>query len=343
MPNLIEVQKASYDQFLLVKEPAGRPARRGPAGRVQVGVPDLGLLQHRAARIRRLRIRAAEIRRRRVPPARHDLRRAAQGEAAPDRVRYRRGDRRPLRQGHQGAGRLHGRHPAHDQQRHVHRQRHRARHRLADAPLARRVLRPRQGQDPLLGQAPVRRPHHPLSRLLARHRVRRQGHRLCAHRPAPQDSGDVAAAMRSAWTARRSSTPSTSRSPYKRQKDGWRVPFDANRLRGYKAVNDLVDADTGKVVVEAGKKITVRQARQLAEKGLKALRMTDEELIGHYIAEDLVNAEDRRDLRRGRRRDHREDAQGAQRGGLQGNPDPRHRPRQRRRLHPQHAARSTRT
>src|ERR1700692_3477442 len=76
---------------------------------------------------------------------------------------------------------------------------------------------------------------------------------------------------------------------YKRAKDGWRVPFDANRLRGYKAVNDLVDADTGKVVLEAGKKLSVRQARQLAEKGLKALRMTDEELIGHYIAEDLVN------------------------------------------------------
>jgi DNA-directed RNA polymerase subunit beta len=77
---------------------------------------------------------------------------------------------------------------------------------------------------------------------------------------------------------------------YKRHKDGWRVPFDANRFRGYKAVNDLVDADSGKVVLEAGKKLTVRQARQLAEKGLKALRMTDQELIGHYIAEDQVNA-----------------------------------------------------
>ena len=76
---------------------------------------------------------------------------------------------------------------------------------------------------------------------------------------------------------------------YKRAKDGWRVPFDANRLRGYKAINDLVDADTGKVVLEAGKKLTVRQARQLAEKGLKALRLSDEELIGQYIAEDLVN------------------------------------------------------
>jgi len=76
---------------------------------------------------------------------------------------------------------------------------------------------------------------------------------------------------------------------YKRQKDGWRVPFDANRFRGYKAISDLVDADSGKVVVEAGHKLTVRQARQLAEKGLKALRVTDEELVGHYIGEDLVN------------------------------------------------------
>lgn len=76
---------------------------------------------------------------------------------------------------------------------------------------------------------------------------------------------------------------------YKRQKDGWRVPFDANRFRGYKAINDLVDADSGRVVLEAGKKLTVRQARQLGEKGLKALRMTDQELVGHYIAEDLVN------------------------------------------------------
>jgi DNA-directed RNA polymerase subunit beta len=76
---------------------------------------------------------------------------------------------------------------------------------------------------------------------------------------------------------------------YKRQKDGWRVPFDANRFRGYKAINDLVDADSGKTVLEAGKKLTVRHARQLAEKGLRALRMTDQELIGRYIAEDLVN------------------------------------------------------
>lgn len=76
---------------------------------------------------------------------------------------------------------------------------------------------------------------------------------------------------------------------YKRTKDGWRVPFDAARFRGYTTINDLIDADTGKVVLEAGKKLTVRSARQLQEKGLKALRMSDEELVTNYLAEDLVN------------------------------------------------------
>jgi DNA-directed RNA polymerase subunit beta len=76
---------------------------------------------------------------------------------------------------------------------------------------------------------------------------------------------------------------------YKRGKEGWRVPFSADRFRGYSTINDLIDADTGKVVLEAGKKLTVRSARQLQEKGLKALRMSDEELVGNYLAEDLVN------------------------------------------------------
>src|SRR5882724_9840086 len=76
---------------------------------------------------------------------------------------------------------------------------------------------------------------------------------------------------------------------YKRAKDGWRVPFDANRFRGYSTINDLIDADSGKVVLEAGKKLTVRGARQMQEKGLKALRLSDEELVGNYLAEDLVN------------------------------------------------------
>ncbi|MEP9351091.1 DNA-directed RNA polymerase subunit beta [Xanthobacter sp. KR7-225] len=77
---------------------------------------------------------------------------------------------------------------------------------------------------------------------------------------------------------------------FSRAKDGWRMPFDPKRMKGYKAVSDLIDADTGEVVVEAGKKLTVRTARQLAEKGLKALKISDEEMVGQYIAEDLVDA-----------------------------------------------------
>ena len=42
---------------------------------------------------------------------------------------------------------------------------------------------------------------------------------------------------------------------YKRTKNGWRLPFDANRMRGFKAVNDLIDADSGEVVLEAGQQV----------------------------------------------------------------------------------------
>src|ERR1700684_355396 len=77
---------------------------------------------------------------------------------------------------------------------------------------------------------------------------------------------------------------------YNHLKDGgWRVPFDAERMRGVKASVDLVNADTGEVAIESGRKLTVRAARQLAEKGLKALRASDGDLYGQYIAEDLYN------------------------------------------------------
>lgn len=78
---------------------------------------------------------------------------------------------------------------------------------------------------------------------------------------------------------------------YQRDGDHWRIPFSADRFRGLKAVTDMIDADTGEIVVEAGKKITVRQARQLAEKGLKAIKATQDDLYGSYLAEDTVNFE----------------------------------------------------
>ncbi len=76
---------------------------------------------------------------------------------------------------------------------------------------------------------------------------------------------------------------------YKRAKDAWRVPFNPDRMKGMKAVNDLIDADSGQVVLEAGKKLTQRSARMIAEKGTKALLATDEDLYGQYIGEDLAS------------------------------------------------------
>ncbi|MEP0655929.1 MAG: DNA-directed RNA polymerase subunit beta [Nitratireductor sp.] len=77
---------------------------------------------------------------------------------------------------------------------------------------------------------------------------------------------------------------------YKRSKDGsWRMPFDGTRLKGTKASFDLVDADSGEVVIESGRKITARTIKQLAEKGVEALKITDEDLHGQYIAEDIVD------------------------------------------------------
>ncbi|PHP64676.1 DNA-directed RNA polymerase subunit beta [Zhengella mangrovi] len=74
-----------------------------------------------------------------------------------------------------------------------------------------------------------------------------------------------------------------------RDGDNWRIPYSVERYKGLKAVTDVVDADTGEVVVEAGKKITARQAKQLAEKGLKAVKATEDDLFGSYLAEDIVN------------------------------------------------------
>ncbi len=78
---------------------------------------------------------------------------------------------------------------------------------------------------------------------------------------------------------------------YKRDKEGWRLPFDADRMRGFKAVYDLVDANSGEVVLRGRPQVHRRAARKAAEKGVKALRMTDEDLYGHYLAGDMINLE----------------------------------------------------
>ncbi|MGB8275158.1 MAG: DNA-directed RNA polymerase subunit beta [Alphaproteobacteria bacterium] len=76
---------------------------------------------------------------------------------------------------------------------------------------------------------------------------------------------------------------------YAMTKKGWKMPFNPERLRGVKLVTDLVNAKNGKVVAEAGTKITPRLARKLADEGLKEQLVPAEEIIGRYAAVDLIN------------------------------------------------------
>ena len=76
---------------------------------------------------------------------------------------------------------------------------------------------------------------------------------------------------------------------YDAKKGGWRTPFDPERLRGLRAVRDLFNAKNGGVVVKAGEKITPRRTRKLIEDGVKELLVTDEDLAGRYIAIDMVD------------------------------------------------------
>ena len=74
-----------------------------------------------------------------------------------------------------------------------------------------------------------------------------------------------------------------------KQQDSWKTAFVADRMKGVKLVFDLVDAKTGKVAVEAGTKMTLRSARKLAEEGLKERVLIAEEMVGAYLAEDIID------------------------------------------------------
>ncbi len=78
---------------------------------------------------------------------------------------------------------------------------------------------------------------------------------------------------------------------FKWSSKGWKIPANLERLRGMKPARDLIDAKTGEVVIKAGRKVTPRAIKKLAEAGLKELLVGDEELIGNYLAEDLVDME----------------------------------------------------
>lgn len=73
-------------------------------------------------------------------------------------------------------------------------------------------------------------------------------------------------------------------------KKNWKVKFVPERMKGVKFDFDLVNAKTGDVVVEAGKKIAPRMAAKLAEEGLEYYRLPAEKLAGKFLASPIVVA-----------------------------------------------------
>jgi DNA-directed RNA polymerase subunit beta len=76
---------------------------------------------------------------------------------------------------------------------------------------------------------------------------------------------------------------------YKRDKEGWATSFDADAMKNVKITHALINAKTGKSVADAGSKMTPRLLAKLKEAGLKEVRITIEELIGRYAALDIIN------------------------------------------------------
>ncbi|MEH3104089.1 MAG: DNA-directed RNA polymerase subunit beta [Sphingomonas phyllosphaerae] len=70
---------------------------------------------------------------------------------------------------------------------------------------------------------------------------------------------------------------------------GWQIPFQAESWRGVKPTFDIVDAKSGEVIFAAGTKITPRAANKAGKDGLETLLIPTEEIYGRYSAYDLIN------------------------------------------------------
>jgi DNA-directed RNA polymerase subunit beta len=68
----------------------------------------------------------------------------------------------------------------------------------------------------------------------------------------------------------------------------WARPFDAEAFRGVKLSENLIDADTGEIVAKTDEKLNARAARKIAETTKRVL-VGRNDVIGRYVAEDLFD------------------------------------------------------
>jgi len=75
-----------------------------------------------------------------------------------------------------------------------------------------------------------------------------------------------------------------------KKKKNWVTPFFPERVKGTRPTFDLIDAKTGEVIAEAGKKITPRAAKQLIDDGkIKDLLVPFDQIMGRFVAKDIID------------------------------------------------------
>ncbi|MFD1882186.1 DNA-directed RNA polymerase subunit beta [Paracoccus pacificus] len=73
---------------------------------------------------------------------------------------------------------------------------------------------------------------------------------------------------------------------------GWVAPFFPERVRGTRPSFDLVNAETGEVITKAGDKVTPRQVKQLLDGGKATnLLVPFDQIVGRFVAKDIINEE----------------------------------------------------
>ena len=71
-------------------------------------------------------------------------------------------------------------------------------------------------------------------------------------------------------------------------KKAWKAKFVPERMKGVKFDFDLVNAKTGDVVLEQGKKLSPRLAQKLADEGLEFYKVDAGRMIGKFLANEIV-------------------------------------------------------
>ncbi|WP_299845720.1 DNA-directed RNA polymerase subunit beta [uncultured Paracoccus sp.] len=76
----------------------------------------------------------------------------------------------------------------------------------------------------------------------------------------------------------------------KGKEGGWVTRFFPERVRGTRPSYDLVNADTGEVITKAGEKVTPRLVKKLLESGERVnLLVPFERIVGRFVAKDIIN------------------------------------------------------